>query len=53
MASNQKRLAAVRKPPWLALHAEIRAAKPLNPLIHQSRRDKLTPRFGANLRKLG
>ena len=37
----------------LALHAQIRSPQPLNSLIHQSSRDKLTREFDSQVRKLG
>ena len=53
MAQNQICLAAARKYPWLALHAQIHSSQPLNSLIYQSRRDKLTPLLDHKLRKFG
>jgi len=52
-APNQIRPVACGKYPRLALHAQICSPQPLNSLIHQSRRDKLTREFDPQLRKLG
>jgi len=52
-APNHIRLAAKRKYPSSSLHPQIRPLRTVKSLIYQSHRDKLTPEFTPQLRKLG